>query len=130
MDRQGSLDQSVRLGRRVVMAVLATAAWLFVPLATSGQDQKPPPQPPQAAPAQPPAAAAAPAPAKTTAAAAANSAPAAASKQPAAAPAAPPPQSAAASAAATEPLERRPYRISVHVGTDPSARIDDAKRAT
>ena len=28
-----------------------------------------------------------------------------------------------------KPIERRPYRISLHIGFDPSARIDEAKRA-
>jgi len=30
---------------------------------------------------------------------------------------------------AAEPIERRPYRISLHMGFDPSARIDELKRA-
>ena len=35
----------------------------------------------------------------------------------------------ASRATEVEPVERRPYRISLHIGFDPIARIDDAKRA-
>ena len=36
---------------------------------------------------------------------------------------------AVSSSPETEAIERRPYRISFHIGFDPSARIDEAKRA-
>jgi hypothetical protein len=39
------------------------------------------------------------------------------------------PKPAPAKTAAKEPIERRPYRISVHLASDPRARIDDARRA-
>ena len=39
------------------------------------------------------------------------------------------PAPAAAHSPAAESIDRRPYRISLHIGFDPSARIDGAKRA-
>jgi hypothetical protein len=39
------------------------------------------------------------------------------------------PESAVASAESTEPMERQPYRIVVHLACHPSSRIDEARRA-